>query len=192
MASPVGQVIRSGAIGAGIFGSEQLGTQLGIEVTFEPNPTIIASKFYELDAQIRSFKVPLQRSIQEVVAPSFDRNFQVGGRPPWIPLSDITINRKAREGSRYVSEPLKRTGLLNRVAKQLNIWKIDGPRGLAYIDSLGRASYGVYHQSGEDDAFSTRAPARPWAVLQRQDVAQIEEVFGFWLDERIAASGVVD
>src|SRR4051812_5701346 len=97
-----------------------------IDVSFSPSPILLAEGFNDFALSFRSFKEPLKRSIQEVVAPSLQQNFDVGGRPtPWIPLAETTLERRSKRG--YGSKPLKRSGRLQRTAGQLNIWKINGP-----------------------------------------------------------------
>jgi phage gpG-like protein len=167
----------------------------GVEVTMIPSPYILASQFDKLGANIRSFKVPLERSIKQVLAPSFQKNFDVGGRPTaWEALSSITVDKKRSLGSRWPEKPLMRKGRLKRTAGQLNIWTIRGPEGIAYINRLPSHSwYGILHQSGlgSGDAFDAFGfPDRPWAVVQEEDARAIDKVFFDWIEERVAMAGL--
>lgn len=152
-------------------------------------PRMMASDFDKLGVNVRSFREPLKRSIQQVLAPSFQHNFDVGGRPTWRPLTDDTVTRKQRLG--YSPDPLVRTGLLQRVAGQLNIWEIDRESAQVNVGNLPRASYGAVHQLGSEfiaaDGFSKGVPQRPWAVIQEEDANEVEEVFFTWIEERIDA-----
>lgn len=151
-----------------------------VTIDFFPKPAIIASQFYQLagDVDVRSLREPLKRSIQQVIAPAFRENFDTSG-PGWVPLADITAKKKAHKG--YPNDPLIATGKLRRKAGQLNIWTIDGPRGEARLDNLGDAYYGGVHQMG-----SEFIPQREWAMLTPDEIDKVEQVFGRWIDERIA------
>jgi phage gpG-like protein len=164
-----------------------------LEVDFRPEPVVLAAAFGKFNLDIRSFRAPLDRAVREVFAPSLARNFEEGGRPPWIPLSDITIAEKARKGASEPSKILVRTGALARKAGQINFWQVNGPEGEAYIsqNTLGRVFYGVYHQGGmASSADEPGYPARPWAVFQPQDADEVEVIFFEWIEERAARAGV--
>lgn len=164
-----------------------MGNSSGISVEMIPSPIILAGQFDTFSANIKSFKEPLKRSIQKVIAPSIRKNFASEGRPSWDPLTDKTIANRAYEG--YGSGPiLQRSGALMKVAGQFNIWTINGPAGEAYIADLpSRVWYGKIHQGGIGlDAFDSGSiVARPWAMIQPEDGPEIEEVFLDWLDERM-------
>lgn len=183
----------------------------------DPSQTaaILARDIDKLRVDIRSFKVPLKRSIQQVIAPSFQTNFDVGGRPPWEPWSEFTPEIKRRTG-RPVRKLMIQSGKLRRVSGQLNLWDIS--RTEAFLSDLpSRVWYGRLQQlgyegvatvndepvptaTGEELAeFALREdtvkfgapdiPARPFLVFQDEDVDKIERVFVFWLSERMAQAG---
>lgn len=153
-----------------------------IDIEWFPEPKVVATQFYQLagDVDVRSLKEPLKRSIQQVIAPAFRDNFAAGGRPKWTPLADATVRKK---GDNTV---LVRSGKLKKRAGQLNLWTIDGVAGEARAENLGNAEYGVFHQNGAERG-NWSLPARPWAMLTAEEEQKVEEVFGAWLDERIAA-----
>jgi phage gpG-like protein len=123
---------------------------------------------------------PLKRSIQQVLAPSFKKNFDVGGRPnPWEPLADYTVEVR---GS--ATPILERSRLLKRTIQQLNIWTIDREKA-ALLDLPSKIWYGKLQQAGRDDQ---NLPARPFVMIQDDDYDKIERVFQVWLAERIALS----
>ena len=203
-----------------------LGNAPGVMVSIDwsPTPVVLAAMYETLAVNVKSFREPLKRSVQQVLSPSIRRNFDVGGRPPWQALSSVTKEIRVREG--FSEGPiLVRTGKLKRVAGQLNIWTIDSEK--AFVSNLGAASYGIVHQEGA--AFTGRGgggskkknmqkrvtvhpltmertvtmveikkpttggggsiPARPFLLIQDDDVAQVDRVFGEWLRERVAAAG---
>lgn len=152
-----------------------LGTRGGTNASWHPSLAILAADVDKLGADIRSFRVPLKKSIQEVVAPSVSKNFDVGGRPAWEPLSDTTIDR-------WGPHPiLNLTGKLKRVSRQLNIWTIT--RTDAYVSGLdSRIPYAKYHQVG-----TQFIPARVFFMLQTDDMDKIAEIFDEWVSARVAA-----
>lgn len=183
---------------------------------FTPTLGLKAAEFDALDVDIRSFREPLKRSIQQVIAPSIGKNFLVGGRPQsWTPLSDATIPVKANANPKYpVNDPLLRSGLLMKTMQQLNIWTITSTQ--AEIQSLpDKISYGNVHQSGTsmgttaevasggtaagfqrmmDQVLSggssergKNIPARPFAMVQTADLDAIQDVWEIWLNERVIA-----
>lgn len=197
-----------------------------------PSIGILAKRVDKFELDIRSFRVPLERSIQRVMAPSFQRNFDVGGRPTWAPLSETTkvIKRQLGYGDRGT---LVRTGMLRRVVGQKNIWSIGRSGALITGKEQGWqrrvergrtvGTYARLHQGGysgqmmgaraereggmreglqslfDDINESYRTgnvltgggsqpiPARPFIVMQGDDMDDIERVFGDWLDERMTA-----
>jgi phage gpG-like protein len=181
---------------------------MGITMEMDPGPLIIVASFEKLGMDIRSFKEPLERSVKEVIAPSLQKNFDVMGRPDrWQELAEATYAIKSRLGFGNASRILMRTGLLRRVAGQLNAWDIDGQEGIAKM-ALPRAEYGYIHQNGAGsggNALYRRksrttgrivetevgsqgyVPQRIWALIQKEDEANIEKVFGKWLDDRVKA-----
>lgn len=152
----------------------EVGQRGGFALSFDwiPEPAIFAAGLESIGYRIRSFREPLERSVRQVMSPSLRENFDAGGRPPWQELDWKTLAQKAGEGI------LIRTGLLARVAGQFNIWQVS--QESATLGSLPRASYGMIHQYG-----SGHIPARPWAVIQEEDVDAIQDIFEKWLEERI-------
>jgi len=180
-------------VGGSGFTGERSGVQF-LEIDFEPEPVILAASFETFGLDIRSFREPLLRSVRQVLAPSLKKNFDVGGRPAWIPLSDITIAEKSRKGASDPSAPLIRSGKLRRKAGQINFWHIDGVAGEASIspERLGDVIYGAYHQFGTaESADQPGFPAREWALIQTEDANDIEEIFFEWIEERALRAGVV-
>lgn len=153
---------------------------IDMQFRFHPSVGLSARRLDRLGLDIRSMREPLKRSIQQVLAPSFRKNFEVGGRPEsWEPLSDFAVEMR---GS---SEPiLVRSGLLKRTIQQLNIWTIDREKA-ALLDLPNKVWYGKLQQAGRDDQ---QLPARPFVMIQDEDYDKIERVFQVWLAERIALS----
>lgn len=153
---------------------------IGVNYSFSPSPHLLAAELDLIASDIKSFREPLKRAIQKVMAPSFKKNFDLGGRPPWQELQDDTILQKSYYGAS--SGTLVKSGLLQKVAQQLNLWKIGSEE--AMIQEMPRAAYGAVHQEG-----SANVPQREWAVVQEEDVDAIEEIFADWLSERLMSRG---
>jgi phage gpG-like protein len=195
-------------LASGLIVSEAL-TQRNVKVDmhFEPSLGILARRFDTLGRNIRSFREPLRRSVLKVVIPSIRTNFEVGGRPKWRDLTANTLAARKYEG--YGPTPiLVRSGMLRRVATQLNIWTIDAEKAMI-TDLPQKAWYGKVHQAGAgatttftvtntstgiEETFEEEGeggiPARPFVVLQPDDIDDIEEVFMDWLEEKIAMAGL--
>lgn len=180
----------------------------GIQISMDPSPVIIVAAFNKLGVDIRSFKEPLKRSIQQVIAPSIRKNFDSGGRPePWAPLKPRTVAQKKYEGfGRNARKILKRKGDLQRLASTLRVWDIDGVMGEAKMMLPEEIFYGGIHQAGWETIIIKEkvnkktgevslinmgdggAVARPWALIQDEDADDVEKVFDTWLGERVDAN----
>lgn len=110
---------------------------------FQPSLGIVAKAVDRWAIDIRSFREPLKRSIQQVMIPSFKKNFATGGRPPWEGLSENTIKKR-----NFSAWPiLVRSGALRRGVTTLKIWSIT-PASATIKDLPDRIWYGKVHQGG--------------------------------------------
>lgn len=158
------------------------------DYVFLPSPVIIAADIDKMALDIRSFRVPLTRSVQQVMIPSIQENFASGGRPAWQSVADATRQIKANLGASLT--PLTRTGALKRNMGYVSMWDITTSQ--ATIAALpDRISYGSIHQSGSQSGSGrgSNIPARPFAVFQDADEEKISQVFDQWLAERARAAG---
>lgn len=175
---------------------------------FKPSIGIVAKGVATFGVNVKSFREPLKRIVQQVMAPSFRANFDQGGRPdPWEPWSDATIEIMSNMDtpSRAI---LERSGKLKKTVQQLNIWTITETS--ASIRTLPqKVWYGYLHQSGFTvqmpggnqvgqrvagvfiSGASFNIPARPFIMIQDEDYDAIERVFSKWLDERLLAAGLL-
>jgi phage gpG-like protein len=118
-----------------------------VGITFEPTLGIAAGRIAKLGIDIRSFRVPLERAIKQVVIPSIQANFNAGGRPEaWEPLSDFTLKRREQDGVGGDS-PLIRSGRLKKTMAQFNIWTIT-PTMAILADLPDSVWYGKVQQGG--------------------------------------------
>lgn len=191
-------------LGNGLIITEQL-TQRNVKVDlhFQPSVGILARKVEKFGLDIRSFREPLRRAVQRVIIPSIRTNFDSGGRPAWPELAAGTISQKNGNSS-----PLIRTGALRRTMGYLNIWNIDSEK--AMITDLPQSVwYGKVHQAGHGGVTTTFVrnvssgamtaitegaeggiPARPFVMVQPEDIDNIERVFDEWLAEKMLRAGL--
>ena len=139
---------------------------------------------------------PAMRIIGETVRTSVLRNFEVGGRPRWKPLSPITLAR--RKGGRI----LIRQGFAGGLAGSIH-WKAYRDRAVVGTDKVYAAVHQFGAKKGSFGAFTftvrehrrTRSgkkvrvrqhertarlpwgdiPARPFLMVQREDWDEIRQ-----------------
>lgn len=154
---------------------------IDLDIVWHPLPIILAGMFDNFGADVRSLRVPLKAAVQEVVAPAIDRNFEAGGYPTtWVALHERTILQKAAMGAPDPEAPLKRSGDLQTVATQLNVWTIDGQEGSAFMQLPEAVEYGYFHEFG-----TWSHVARPWASMTEEDIDDVVKVFDEWLGDLI-------
>jgi len=186
-----------------------------LDFEFKPSLSIMAKRIDRIALGVSDFKVPLERAVREVMIPSIRRNFEVGGRPPWDPLADDTIER--RQASGYTSDQiLVRTGDLERGATSFSIWTITDVS--ATVRDLPQDIwYGKVHQAGFEGATSAGSsrlgvsfvnsgmslreiadavgrssgelaniPPRPFILFQDEDLSKIDRIFAEWIGEVVA------
>lgn len=122
-----------------------------------------------LGRQFDDFKEPLETSVELVILPSIRTNFEVGGRPKWRPLSEPYRTH------RLPGPILVQTGALFAAATAMANWTVT--RDSAEMTGVDSAAYAGYHQSG-----TREMPARPFALLQDEDVENIIRIFEIWID----------
>lgn len=152
---------------------------------FKPPLSVIKRDLDALGVDIRSFREPLKRCIQQVMIPSIRQNFDSSGRPPWAPYAASTLEFHEMLGEAMSRGLLIRSGALRGAATTLNIWSLSQEE--AKFNGLpGGVWYGNLHQTGGKSGKTGTMPARPFVMFQDEDGDKIVEVFAKWLDERIA------
>ena len=216
-----------------ILTNNSLSSSMALSASFENAIPIVIEKINRLRVNIKSFRVPLELSIREVIIPSIQTNFNDSGRPGWAPLADAT--EKTREMLNFYPGPaLIRTGKLQRVATQLNIWEITSwdarmpslpdkvfygniqqegfgngaskseltkhvmapirkagvvaPKRKAYWEAGFIAQTVAASKSAGGEHKGDYIPARPFMMIQPEDVAAIEKIFADWLGMRVMAA----
>jgi phage virion morphogenesis protein len=152
---------------------------------FKPSLKVTAGHYEAVGVEIRSFREPLKRSVQQVIIPSIRKNFDSGGRPGWAPYADITIEFHQELGEAMSQGMLNKTGKLKQTMGYFNIWSVDREKA-ELRDLPANIWYGKIHQAGYGGRGGKYViPARPFVMLQPDDEQKIVEVFDKWLEERI-------
>jgi len=117
-------------------------------LAFDFSPTIgnLARDLDKMGVDIRSWRVPLTNAVRNVMIPSFQQNFESGGRPDaWEPLSEST--QLIRERAGQSGPTLIRSGALKRNMGYMTMWDITD--SYAIVKQLpDRIWYGAVHQAG--------------------------------------------
>lgn len=113
--------------------------------------------------------------ITEVIAPSVKTNIRVGGRPPFAPLAPFTVFMKQLKG-----QPLQPGIATGHMYQSLTP---GGPDNIAAVtpDSVtyGTSAPGAY--SFEHGLKENHQPARPFLLLQPEDLNAMGEMYNAWL-----------
>lgn len=195
-------------------GPELFGQRVGVNLW--PPPQIYAEEFDNMGLNIKSLREPLTRAVRQVMIPRFKQNFSTesAAGERWQPLSYYYERSR-----KYKGKPiLVQTGALKRVATRFTkTWTINGISGQAYINvgsiqnevpylllhQLGEEYYSAGGSSMESDT-SRRAkkgkgfvaaggpqnvPARPFFVINGDDVDAVADVFDEWVTEIVWMRG---
>ncbi|MHA2047126.1 MAG: hypothetical protein ACW99G_20230 [Candidatus Thorarchaeota archaeon] len=126
----------------------------------------------------------------EVLIPSIRKNFEVGGRPPWEPISQSTSGlgkegfiASAASGIIGGRKPLTKSGQMKRAATAKARFIIRNNE-MHYGKWPEKRWFGPVHNLRE---LSERAhiPNRPFTVIQREDQIAIEEITNDWIEARV-------
>ena len=123
---------------------------------------------------------PAMRNIAQMMRSTVDKNFEAEGRDErgrthiWKELASSTQGRRAKyKGEAKKAHPiLEFTG---RLKQSINIaW------GKDWAQVYTGVKYGVYHQTG-----TKKMPARPFMVMPKSDLRDIENYFQNWLEKEM-------
>lgn len=123
---------------------------------------------------------PLERMRDEVLAPSIDKNFAVGGRPEaWEGPLPNTWYRKKYNGES--DPPLWVTGKLKKAAGAKARFKIASNR-MTYGYFPNSLFWAWTHDKGYPDA---NIPQRPFAIIQGEDIQDCVKILDQWVQKKI-------
>lgn len=197
-----------GRMGIGSRTNAQMGRGMSWSFAFEPSIAITAGRIDKLGLDIRSFREPLKNAVKQVMTKSLQANFDAGGRPEsWEPQSAGTL--EVMSNMKVDGTLMNRSGALRSVVGQINIWTFTEVSA-TIRDLPSRVWYGKVHQAGYSGStggtggfsrFSRRGsgsesggrqvsaiPARPFIMIQDEDIDQIHKVFMDWLQSRVDRS----
>lgn len=147
--------------------------------TIEIDDSRLQAVLKKLDTRVRNLK-PAFEEIGELLVVSITKNFEVGGRyskqgdwrggsNKWQPLSPATLKRK--RGSGILLESINLLNSLN--------WQADGDG----VEVGANRIYARIHQFGGKAGRGKKVtiPARPYLVVQGEDLSQINDILGDYL-----------
>ncbi len=133
-------------------------------------------------AGTNAMRQPLLKIAREVLAPSIEQTFRVGGRPKkWKASSPVSTYRLQKGGE---GEPtLWVTGKMKRAASALARFKVrENTMTYGYFPPT------LWFAMVHDTASVARAadiPHRPFALIQSDDIPKIEQIFMDWLESKV-------
>lgn len=126
------------------------------------------ARVFAVAASVNDFSEVFEEIAQDIISPSIKQNFEVGGRPPWRPLADSTIQRKSAEGVPNPAKILVHSGAMETAATDHYNYQITK-------DEMRAAPWGIhywgYHQVGDG------VPKRVIMMLQAADRSAINRAF---------------
>ena len=141
------------------------------------------------------FRGALERMRDEVIRPSIDKNFEVGGRPEkWEPIFMASyISRKSVKGSvsreeflelagqKAGAKPLSDTGQLRAAAKAKARFHIASD-SMTYGGWPQRRWFGAVHDLG---LYDPPIPQRAFVLFQEEDKQHIYDITLEWVEDRV-------
>lgn len=166
---------------------------VGVELL---NPNVLNLLRNDLQAAGRQFRDNgrlrklFEEIRDEVVIPSIETNFRVGGRPKWDPITEATFLWRGGTRGGYVAAglagsltPLDHTGRMRRMASAKARFTIRNNE-MTYGNWPATRSWAPIHDFG-GFAGGVEIPQRQWAVFQREDIVAIEEITNDWIERNI-------
>ncbi|KKN23769.1 hypothetical protein LCGC14_0901610 [marine sediment metagenome] len=145
---------------------------IALDISWQGRSASDFSRVFAAAARVRSFKPVLKEIASEVIGPSIEKDFSVGGRPPWVPLAQSTVRKKSRQGAASPSKILVHSGAMAQAASDHRKYKINR-------DTLRAAPFKIrywgYHQVGDG------VPQRVIMMLQAADRSEITRIFANYI-----------
>lgn len=136
------------------------------------------------------FRTLLEEIRDEVLRPSIEKNFEVGGRPKrWEPLAMATVGMGREE---YIASgggtiggrlPLTNTGQMRRAATAKARFHIANNQ-MTYGSWPPKRWFGPVHNMA-DIAARAQIPHRPFTLIQSEDQVAIQEITGEWVEDKV-------
>lgn len=169
----------AGTPGSAFFGPRRHSiANFPIQIDVKPfllNADLIKSSTFGLARRLGDMTEPLTISVHKVITPSMGENFMKQGRPQWESLSMGRLEQKLATGNPYWWWPLVDRGILDGTVFIGHYWRITPTQAdMEQLDTV--VQYAKYHQRG-----TKKMPARPFAVLQKEDIHRIEIIFEAWI-----------
>ena len=142
-------------------------------------------------ASTNKLREPFEEIRDEVMIPSIDKNFEVGGRPSWEPLSLATIGggreafiaSTATGGPAGGRQPLTKSGQMKKAATAKARFQIRRNE-MTYGDWPEKRWFGPVHNL-PDLSQKAQIPNRPFTKIQPEDKEAIKEIMMDWVEKRV-------
>lgn len=159
-------------------------TTPGVSFGFEPEPAVLGRRARRLSKALEKTEAPLRAAVRTVMIPSIKQNFEVGGRPRWVSLSEFTTARRGKYGTG--TKILDVTGKLKQEATTFRAWVFLNDSAVlstknfrGELEVIGSVHQGGSNRTGRDG--TVRVPARPFLKIQPQDSARIRALMIQWM-----------
>lgn len=134
--------------------------------------------------RLEQLKVPTEMAA-EVFSQEMVENFEAEGRPPWEPLKDSTIKRKAAEGVGH-KPILQRSGALFGSVAEASNWIIEEQgRGQVVAAFVDPTDYGDFHLDSEVGGRGPTKfmPIRDWTTISADGERRMTEIYQEFANE---------
>lgn len=137
-----------------------------------------------------NLKQAFERIRDEVNIPSIEKNFEVGGRPRWEPLSPSTTGlgkaafiESAASGNIGGRKPLTKTGQMRRAATAKARFRIRRNE-MHYGQWPSKRWFGPVHNL-PDLSKKAQVPNRPFTLIYPEDKVAAGEIMLDWVEDRV-------
>jgi len=141
-------------------------------------------------ASANKLREPFGQIRDEVMIPSIEKNFEVGGRPRWEPLTLATVGggreafiASAASGDIGGRKPLTKSGQMRKAATAKARFQIR-KNEMTYGRWPEKRWFGPVHNL-PDLSEKAQIPNRPFTLIQPEDKEAIEEIMMEWVETRV-------
>lgn len=148
---------------------------MGLQTSVYVDDVALRRKLEEYKIRFKDFSDPMAK-IGELLVASIKKNFEVGGRPAWRPLSPATILRKGHSTILVDTGRLRESVEFKAEREYVEVGSFNMPERI----------YGEFHQKGTD-----RIPQREWRVMQPDDRSTIVVIMHEFVRDVVAAKEAI-
>lgn len=149
-----------------------------VVITTNANDVAIAVMGIAEALSAQSISDWFKSKVDPIISTSILKNFQEEGRPRWASLSTNY------SGYRPNTPILVVSGRLRDMFRGLTGRELDGGYGRLYPADTDKVDYYKYHQLG-----TSKMPQREIVGLQTEDINEIKESLGDWIESKALQAG---